>query len=106
MPVIEFTKGIDTVIVNGSPSTTKMVSLPPATSARDTNYQVRIISQNLRVGEHEVVLEHSLNSEGPTWSNGAPTFLMDMSDLINHRGMMERFLPTNLAYDQYKMTMS
>lgn len=90
------------VWVNGNKVKETLISLPDNASV------MRLVGEKLSPGVHTLMLESTMkdgvrfNQERRNWENvSSAFFIRDLNDRL----FLERYLPTNLEFDQYKMFM-
>ena len=100
-PLFDLTTKPSAVTINGEISSQKLVSLPGNVS------KVRMVQTLLPAGRHTLTIVSEIKNgikfkSRRSWGNVSNAFFIrDLKD----RKFLEKYLPTNLEYDQYKMIM-
>ena len=83
--------------LNKSPSSAELIQDP------DKKTMMRVINQKVEVGYYQLKLKHSLSTNVIFGAEGVAAGFW-MSDLTD-RKYLEQYLPTNLEFDQYQVSM-
>ena len=101
-PLFDSKNRIGSISINGEVVSEKLIPTPEKTS------QVRIVNKKLPAGTHTMTIKSSMNdgvrfkNKKRNWGNvSSAFFIRDLTD----RMFLERYLPTNYEYDNYKMIM-
>lgn len=100
-PLFDLVTKPESVLINGTKIKQRLVRLPGKVS------KVRMVQKLLPAGQHTLVLKSQIKNglrfkKRRNWSNvSSGFFIRDLTD----RMFLERYLPTNLEFDQYAMSM-
>ena len=97
-PIFDSVEDPRSIILNGENVSDRETKTP----SRET--RVRVINKELPVGSHVAVITVPIKTL-VEWRDGGVRSAFWISDLSERR-FLERYLPANLEYDQYKITMS
>ncbi|MGE3608240.1 MAG: hypothetical protein AB7I27_01535 [Bacteriovoracaceae bacterium] len=99
-PIFDLIPFPQNVRLNGEEVDERLISLPGNVS------KVRLLSQSVTPGLHTLEMEHVMGANVIFWNFNrgisSAFWIRDLSD----RMFLEQYLPTNLEFDQYKMTMN
>lgn len=101
MPVFDLVDEPTKILIDGKLSEQQLVSTPHLSDSTDFS-QLRVLKTMVKPGLHNMVIEHDLKAFAPIFLDGSVQggFFMDDFD---PRGLLERYLPANLEFDQVKM---
>lgn len=101
-PLFDSKNKISSLTLNGEKTEQKLISSPQKVT------KVRLINKELEPGTHSMTMTSSMttgvsfNLKRKNWGSvSSAFFIRDLRD----RMLLERYLPTNLEYDSYKMIM-
>jgi len=102
MPLFDLIDEPSSLLIDGKASFQQLIDTPHSKGSTDFN-QLRVVKTVLAPGSHQMVIEHELKAFAPRFfkDNVEASFFMDD---FEQRGLLERYLPANLEYDQVKMT--
>jgi hypothetical protein len=95
-PLFDLISEPEEVWLDGMLVTQNLINLPEGVS------QVRIINKKIAPGIHKLTIKSPLE-RGLLWTPRGVSSAFWIRDLLD-RDFLERYIPTNLEYDQYKMT--
>jgi hypothetical protein len=95
-PMFDLLEKPTKVLINGDRVYERLISTP------DKATKMRLVLKSLPPGRHQLVVHHKMKKGvRPGFKGVSSAFLIrDLKD----RKMLERYVPTNYEYDQYKMT--
>lgn len=96
-PLFDLIKDPESVSVNGSPVKVSKITDP------DGQTSFRLVEKPLAADTHEMLVRHSFDAN-TKFASGSVASGFWMSDLTD-RKYLEQYLPTNMEYDRYKMTL-
>jgi hypothetical protein len=97
-PLFDLVPAIGKLSLNSLPAVSELISTP------NNETQVRRVDTYLDAGIHELVI-YSEITNGLSFSNQEIRSNFWVKDMLN-RHMLERYLPTNLEFDQYIMSLN
>jgi hypothetical protein len=98
LPIFDLVPRPIDIFINGVAAQSEAISDP------DKQTTLRIVKKKINPGTHKLRMKHSFTSNVVFGQEGLASAFW-MSDL-NDRRYLEQYLPTNLEYDQYQMSMS
>lgn len=96
-PIFDLVAEPSEVILDGEVVMTEAIKDP------DLQTTLRVVQSKISSGRHEIKLKHNITTNVVFNEEGLASGFW-MSDL-NDRRYLEQYLPTNMEYDQYKMSM-
>lgn len=96
-PIFDLVAEPSEVILDGAVVVTEAIKDP------DLQTTLRVAQEKISSGRHEIKLKHNITTNVVFTEQGLASGFW-MSDL-NDRRYLEQYLPTNLEFDQYKMSM-
>lgn len=100
MPVFDLVDEPQSVVIDGQPAEQELIDAPG--SRKRERVQFRVAKKTLEPGSHVMEIEHELKAYPAYYLSGAVQSGFFMWD-FDPRGLLERYLPANLEYDQVLM---
>jgi len=98
MPIFDLIPSVNSATIDGEVVSIKEISSP----TRNTKY--KLVNKHLAAGVHTLVVTNNF-TKNVSFESGGVQSAFWMSDLSD-RSYIERYLPTNIEYDQYKTVMN
>lgn len=98
MPIFDLIDEPERISVDGHPASQRLVH--PSSAAEDG--PLRVVEVNVVPGLHVLRVEHELKEFGATFGGDSVSSGFFISD-FEARGLYERFVPSNLEFDQVQM---
>ncbi len=102
MPLFDSLSSPTSILIDGEEATSSLINSPQKIT------KLRVINKNIKRGYHSLKIQTLIeegtkyNNERQNWGHvSSGFFIRDLKD----RQFLEQYLPTNLEYDQYAMTM-
>lgn len=101
MPLFDLVDEPNKILLDGKIAEQQLIDTPHPGDSKDFT-QMRVIKTTVNPGLHNMTIEHEIKAFAPTYLDDGVQGGFFMDD-FEQRGLLERYLPANLEFDQVKM---